>query len=199
MLCIDTYIRRGMTLVVPLFLVLAACSNDQQQVQKVIDEYDGPLRVQQNVEYTYTDSGVVKLIFEADKAIDYSHLEEDDAYLEFPDGIYVRFFNDAGQLETTLKADYAIQYIAESRWEAKGDVQVDNAKSEHLETEKLEWDQNTQRISSEEAVTITTPESKIWGKGFDADQNMNDYEIHEVIGTIYLDESEPDSTQTENL
>lgn len=189
---------RGMALAVPLFLVLIACENDQRQVKQVVVEYDGPMRSQSGVTYTYTDSGLVVLEFTAPTAIDYSHLEQ-DPYLEFPDGIDVKFYTDSGTVETQITANYAKRFIEDRVWIAEGDVHVWNAQEEELESEKLKWDEAEGRISSNVAVAISTPESKIWGKGFDADQNMNDYEIHEVYGTIFLDESETDSTSTPEL
>lgn len=176
-----------MATAVPLFLILLACQNDPKVVKEVMNEYDGPLRIQEGVTYTYTDSGLVVLEFTAPKAIDFSHLEE-DAYLEFPEGIDVVFYNDSGVVENRITAKYAKRFIDERYWLATGDVHVRNIKDEELQSEELIWNEATQRISSEESVSITTEESKIWGKGFDADQNMNDYEIHEVYGTIYLDE-----------
>lgn len=193
------HITRGIALAVPLFLVITACSNDQKEVQRVVDDYEGPLRVQKNVEYTYTDSGIVQLTFIAPEALDFSHLEEEEAHLEFPQGIHVTFYGDSGVVETTIRANYAIQYIEDQEWKAEGDVVVNNAAGEMLETERLFWKQKTQRISSDVAVAITTKDSKIWGKGFDADQSMKDYEIHEVIGTIYLDETESDSLSAQGL
>lgn len=190
--------RRGMARAVPLLFVLIGCTNDPQVVKEVVNEYDGPLRTQENVSYTYTDSGRVEMVFDAVEAIDYSHLEE-EPYMEFPKGVYVTFYNDTGAIENTLKANYAINYIDEARWEAQGDVEVNTIKKEQLNTEHLIWDQESQRIRSEKRVKITTPESIIWGMGFDADQNMRDYEIKDVTGTIYFDESKTDSTDTPGI
>lgn len=178
---------------IPLFFILIGCENDPRVVKKVVNEYDGPLRTQADVAYTYTDSGKVVLHFTAPTALDYSHLEE-EAYFEFPDGIHVIFYNDTGAIETELTANYAKRFIEEHRWEAEGDVHVKNIEQEELESEQLTWDEADQRISSDVAVAITTPDSKIWGKGFDADQNMEDYKIHEVYGTIFLNEEQQDST-----
>ncbi len=186
-------IKRGIAYAVPLFLLLIACENDPKVVKQVVNEYDGPLRTQKDVEYTYTDSGLVVMNFAAPTALDFSHLEE-DAYLEFPDGIHVTFYNDTGAVESEISANYAKRYIEERRWEAEGEVHVKNIEQEELESEKLEWDEAEQRISSDVSVAITTPDSKIWGKGFDADQNMQDYKIHEIYGTLFLNEEQQDST-----
>lgn len=190
---------RGMAFAIPLFLVFTACVNNQKEVREVVPEYDGPLRVQKNVDYVYTDSAVIRLNFKAPVAVDYSHLEEEEAYLEFPEGVDVTFYSDSGTVETTLRADYAIQYIANQMWEAEGDVQVHSVNQKSLTTEKLYWDMVEHRISSDKAVAITTPQSKIWGKDFEADENMDDFEIHEVIGSIYLDESDSTKTDAQNI
>ncbi len=185
--------RRGMAFAIPLFFVLVACKNDPKEVKEVVNEYDGPLRTQEDVTYTYTDSGIVILRFTAATAIDFSHLEE-EPYLEFPNGVHVIFYNDTGAVENEIMANYAKRFIEEHYWLATGDVHVKNDKGDELESEKLIWNEETQRISSDESVAISTPESKIWGKGFDADQNMEFYEIHDVYGTITLNEEAADST-----
>jgi len=61
---------------------------------------------------------------------------------------------------------------------------VVNEKNEKLNTEKLEWDEQTGKLYSDQFVKITTPEEIIMGTGFEADQNFNSYRIFKVTGTI---------------
>jgi LPS export ABC transporter protein LptC len=103
--------------------------------------------------------------------------------------LQVRFFNELGEQNSSLVAEYALQMVAKNLWEARGDVVVINSKGEQLNTEKLFWDSRKEIIYSDEFVKITTPEQVIMGEGFTADQNFEEYEINRPTGTINIDDN----------
>jgi LPS export ABC transporter protein LptC len=87
-----------------------------------------------------------------------------------------------------LSAKYAIHYDAEHRWEAQNDVVVVNEKGEQLNTEKLIWDEQKEKLYSDQFVKITTPDEIIMGKGFEANQDFSRYKIFNVTGRITVKE-----------
>jgi hypothetical protein len=44
------------------------------------------------------------------------------------------------------------------------------------------WDNGSQKLYSTEFVTITSPNEKIQGYGFESDQNLTNYKIFKVSG-----------------
>jgi len=89
-------------------------------------------------------------------------------------------------VESELKAQYAVHYEDKRIWEARKDVEVINLKGERLNTEKLIWDERKELLSSDEQVKITTAEEIIYGKGFEANQDFSKYRIFNVKGRITL-------------
>ena len=87
-------------------------------------------------------------------------------------------------MESELKANYAIHYENERRWEARKDVVVVNSKGERLNTEKLIWDERKEKLSSDQHVKISTAEEIIYGNGFEANQDFSSYKIFNVTGRI---------------
>lgn len=71
-----------------------------------------------------------------------------------------------------------------------GNVIVKNlAEGKSLKTEILNWNPLTEKVYTEENVTIQTPEDILWGKGLDADQRFEHYKIREPKGEMSVDET----------
>lgn len=179
-----------------MFFFVASCKNDVKEVHNATHQLDLPLRVQYGIHYEYTDSAKKILDLHAKEAVDYSHKKE--PYREFPQGIEVTFFNDSTlREEAYLRSNYAKQFDADKKWEARGDVVVRNHKGDQLNTEHLLWDQRKHLIYSDKYVTFTTDGSTFEGRGFEADENFDSWRIIDLIGEIELKEEdlENDSLQ----
>jgi LPS export ABC transporter protein LptC len=168
-----------------LFLIVS-CQNEVQKVRLLTQNERIPTEVQKNLDMVYTDSTYKKMSLKAPIAESYPNLEEPQR--EFPRGIEVEFYDDYGQANSSLTAEYALQLVNKSLWEARGNVVVINTKGEQLETEKLFWNSQEEQIYSDEFVKITTPQQVIMGEGFTADQNFSSYEISKVTGTINIED-----------
>jgi LPS export ABC transporter protein LptC len=53
-----------------------------------------------------------------------------------------------------------------------------------LRTQKLLWNNKTQRVSTDLYVKITTPKEEVEGIGFESDQMLKNYTIFKVTGTF---------------
>lgn len=180
-----SFLQSTTTAVVVLFF-LVACENRVAEVRQFSTEERIPIEVQENLELVYTDSTYLRLSLEAPLAESYPQM--DSPQREFRRGIKVRFFNNFGEEDSRLRADYALQLVNKDLWEARGDVVVVNTKGEQLNTEKLFWDSSKEIIYSDVFVKITTPTEIITGVGFEADQNFSSYEISQVSGIINIED-----------
>jgi LPS export ABC transporter protein LptC len=165
-----------------------ACTNDPAEVKLVTADDDNPAEYQENIRLVYSDSGVVKMILEAPVAENYNQKEQ--PRLLFPKGIFVRFFDANGVEESRITSNYAIRYINEQRWQARGDVVVANNQNERLNTEELFWDEAQEKIFSNVFVKMTTDKQIIMGEGFEADQNFTNAVVKKVTGQIELEDDE---------
>jgi LPS export ABC transporter protein LptC len=68
----------------------------------------------------------------------------------------------------------------------KNDVIVVNIKGDTLRTELLIWDEKTNKINTNEAVKITTPDEIIYGDGLESNTEFSQYKIFKIKGIISL-------------
>ena len=121
-----------------------------------------------------------------------------EPYMEFRLGIDVVTYDSLERIESTLVADYAINYEKQSLWEAKGNVVATNGEGQILETQQLFWNQKTGRVWSNVDSKITQGNDVIIGEGFESDEKMEDFTFRKPKGKVMVD-VEPtrgsDSTQ----
>ena len=168
--------------------MLFSCSNSKQEIERITFTEDFPDESTKNATLYYSDSAKIKSVLKAPVIDRYASASE--PYNEFPGGIDVTFFNDSGQVENTITADYA-KHIPNQHWmEAQSNVVVTNKDGDQLNTEQLIWDEANHVIFSEEFVKITTKEEIIYGDGFESNENFSKYNIKHIKGIISVDEDE---------
>ncbi len=164
-----------------------SCSDQPvEDIPELVDATDKPVEVSINTEIIYSDSAVLRLKIVTPELQRWTNAE--NPYVEFPKGLELFFYDSIGGLQSTLKADYAINYTEEKRVEVKHNVEVVNGKEETLNTEHLIWLQAEEKIYTEEFVKITTPDEIIYGDGLEANQQFTKYRIKNIKGTIAVEE-----------
>ena len=152
-----------------------------EKVKLITAKTKAPSETASNIDILYSDSAKVKVKVFAKKM---DHYITDDPYLEMPEGIKVEFYDDTMHITSHLTANYAIKHEKTNLIEARNNVIVVNEKGEQLNTERLLWDENTERIYSPDFVKITTPDEVIYGNGFESNQTFTKYKILDIKGTI---------------
>lgn len=165
---------------------LASCQNDIKKIEELTTLEVMPDEVGVNIKITQTDSGRLKLTLEAPLLERYFGEAE---YAEFSKGIDVKFYDKYGEISSRIKANYAINYMADELVVAKENVEVWNEKGEKLNTEKLHWDRKEKKLTSDVFVKITTPTEVIYGDGLDAKEDFSSYKIRNIKGIIKVKES----------
>lgn len=177
---------RGIVTLVAMLFLLTACENEVKEVRKLARDERIPMEVQKDFVLEYSDSTFTRMELTAPLAESYPQLVQPQR--EFREGIFVRFLDDQGQENSTLRSEYALQLIDQDLWEARGNVVVTNKKGETLNTEKLFWNSRKEIIYSDEFVKLSTPTQIIEGEGLQADQAFTEYEINEVSGIINIED-----------
>ena len=98
------------------------------------------------------------------------------------DSIHADFFDKEGQHNSVLTADSGIVYNQTNSLIAFGDVVVVSDSGIVLETEKLRWDNELQKIISDVEVRFTTLEDTLIGDSFISDPDLTNYEIRNARG-----------------
>jgi LPS export ABC transporter protein LptC len=158
-----------------LLLGLAACSTKENAKPLI---YDGPLQEAENVEMHYVENNALKMKMLAKKVNEMQNGDKD-----FPEGIYLEFYDIFGKLTSTLRANTAYYFKADDKWRGRGKVEVKNIeKNQQLNTEELFWKPVTKKIFTDLFVTIKTDEEIVYGTGLDALQDLSTYKITKPEG-----------------
>jgi len=170
--------------IVSSLLLLAACSEDSQDPDDFKD-FEGPVMEASDVELFYSDSAVVRIRLTADR-----QLEFESGDREFPEGVYIEFFDEEEIRSSSIRANHGYFNKKENKYTATGDVVVINYQSdEKLETEVLYWEPNKKEIHTNRYVEITSGDEVLMGEGLISDESFNAYEILKPKGTFSLSET----------
>ncbi|MEM8967428.1 MAG: LPS export ABC transporter periplasmic protein LptC [Bacteroidota bacterium] len=167
-------------------LVLAisfwACDDDSQDADD-FKEYEGPIMEASNTEILYSDSAQVRIKLQAQRQLQYLSGDQD-----FPEGIYIEFFDEAGVKSTTIKANQGYYHKEEDKYTATGEVVVRNLETgEKLETEVLHWERNKKSINTDRYVEIESEGEILMGEGLEAKEDFSSYEILKPTGVFSLE------------
>ncbi len=165
--------------IILLLLIISSCR--QKEAVQIL-EYTGPLREAADVDMLYSEKDRLKVKMKARKILEYKNGDQ-----EFPEGLYLEFFNETGAITSTLKANEAYYFKKENQWRGRGDVEVKNIeKQQQLNSEELFWKPATKKIFTEKFVTIRLENEVIYGTGLEALQDMSTYTIKKPAGDFII-------------
>lgn len=163
-------------------LVLLAACNPAETAKPIL--YEGALSEGEDVIMHYAERDLLKVMLKAKKVLEFQNGDR-----EFPEGIYIEFYDETGNLASTLRANNAYYFKEENKWRGRGNVEVINmAKQEQLSTEELFWSPGTKKINTEKFVTIKLQNEVIYGTGLEADQDLSNYQIKNPEGEFTIEE-----------
>lgn len=164
-----------------------SCTNNMKDVMALPDNKLSPSQIGDSITMLYTDSAQLKIMLKANRMLMFDK-NVTEPFTVMPKGVFVTFFDEDEKISATLKANYGVHYSQSKRMEARYAVEVVNKEGTKLETEKLVWDENTQRIYTDAPVKITTATEVITGQGMESNQDFTKYELKKVTGTFHLNQ-----------
>jgi len=169
---------------ISLITLLSSCENDMSTVKKIASQKEASVETGSDVEALYSDFGKVRAKLNAPVM---NHVDDaKNPYTELPAGLHLVFYSDSLHIQSTLTAGYGISYDKSDEMIARNNVVVTNIYGEKLETEELVWNQKTEKISSDKFVKITTKDEIIFGDGFVSNEDISDYKIKKIRGTLQV-------------
>ena len=176
------------------FISLSGCFSDERTGIETY-KYEGPNLISYDLDVDYSDSARLTMNLVAKEQLIFQNDNQ-----EFPQGIFVTFYNETQKISSTIKSNYAYYTESQDKWKLTGNVIVDNKiKKEKLETEELYWQPkgydttvNGEKIkvnitvNERDSVTVTTPEQELTGDGLIARDDFSYYKIKKVRGITYL-------------
>jgi LPS export ABC transporter protein LptC len=165
-------------------ILFYGCENNIEEIKAFYSAENLPILEARNFQTLFTDSGQIRFSLKAPKLLRF----EDDGrdYIEFPEGMELIKFDENRKVISSITANYAKQFVAEDKWEAKNNVVATNAQGDTLKTEHLIWEEKKEIIYTEEFVKIIRADQIITGIGFKSDQKLQNWKIKNPKGTIYV-------------
>ncbi len=160
-----------------------ACENSWNEIKKVSENVNAEVETAENIEILYsTDAHVrARLISKELK-----RFVTKKPYLEFNKGLTVLFFDEQLIQSSKLTSGYGRVDELSDEMIVRNNVVVINSKGETLNTEELIWDNKTKKIYTDQFVSIKTKDEMIYGDGLEANEDLTNYKIKKIRGTIQL-------------
>ena len=156
---------------------ISSCVNDVNEVNQLTTSDVSINRdTAREVRILYSDSAQVKVEITAPTLV--RHNDKTKPRDEFPDGLFVKFYNNNLKVRSWLKADYAVKLEKEDIIIARNNVELYNEKDEKLESPELIWDEQNGLLQTDKIVRITKPNGDVtYGSGFSANEDFSRFEI----------------------
>ena len=177
------------TLKVVVFPILLhiSCEDNSKILKEINADRQDPIGAAKNIRMVYTDSIKIQAILTAPLHIDYTNL--DFKYSEFPDGLRVVFYDDAGN-ENEVLANYGLLYNDTKLIDLKGDVELKSYDGSVLRTNQLFWDAENEWLFTENAFTYQDKDYNFDAIRLDTNKDFTKFQTGNLIGTIMISESE---------
>ena len=171
-------IRRHIILLIGIFIFLSGCQKEQPKKAPLFNNL--PDQILSNATMVFTQDGVRTTVIKAKTVAKWSNKNLTQA-----ESLWVDFFDENGEHTSHLVADSGWIKEKEQTLGVWGNVRVITDEAVKLETQTLNWNPSTNKITTEDFITITKDKDVITGYGLEADQQLKDVKIKkEVKGEI---------------
>jgi LPS export ABC transporter protein LptC len=176
---INTLFNKHTTLAVALLsscFFMQACENNVNEVQALSSRIGG-IDVGKDVSIFISTDG--KMTAKLMAPLMRKYLLDSGKMVEFPNTIKVDFYKDSLHIQSKLTANYANYKETENKVFLKDNVIVYNVLGDTLWCKEMIWDQVTNKFTTDKEVIVKqhNPIAKIYGKGFEANQDLSDIHI----------------------
>lgn len=175
-------------IVITAFFVACKPSHTADELTTANREKDSlSVEVATDVKIIYTDSAILRAKIFAPVMKRFP--DKTNPYLEMPNGIKANFYNEYGEIQSSLSAQYAINYEKKDIIEIRDSVRVINKNDEEIKSDELIWDKKSRMVYSDKPVRVRIRDEKIiMAEGFESDETFIRYKFKKVTGIVYLDE-----------
>ncbi len=158
------------------WIVLAACG-EWSDPGDTVNPSEKPNQEGWNSKAILTTDGVVSA------EIDYVHMMRWDKrqLTTFREGVVMDFYED-GEHSGRLTADSGAIYTSTKNVVAVGRVVIVSDSGLSMRTEKVEWNEQKQRLFAEGRVMLTTQEDTLYGFEFESDRSLANWKMKSASG-----------------
>lgn len=141
------------------------------------------------VEYTFSDSAILRAKMTAGRVTERIPKERREAFHELAGGVRIEMFDYYGRTNGVITSDSAIFYTNMDVATLYNNVKLVNKKRETMETDSIVWAQKKDSIFTDAPVHITTSAQEIYARdGLKAKADFSSYVLYGTSGEVEIDE-----------
>ena len=171
-------------------VALVSCENDPQEVAALFPEVDPGVEAIRDFETIYSDSAQPRVRVTGPEML---RKPNERLYAqEFTKGAHIEFFDEGGDVSSTLDSRYGIRYEEDDRVMLRDSVVWESTAGDRLDTEELHWDPVEEKIYSDRFVRLRQADKLITGVGFESNQDFSRAKVLAIQGIVQVrDEQAP--------
>ena len=163
-----------------LWLAALSCTKKDRHLPKTPEV---GVEIARDVELIFSDSGRVQVVLQAPLVV---RRQGNNPVVEMTRGIKATFYDQNGRINSHLTAREAYRFPRKRLMQARGNVVVTNSEGDTLFTERLQWEEQKGRISSDAYVRIVRPDEVLYGDGLESDDRFENYRILNTRGSFKM-------------
>ena len=175
------------------FFVACKLSEEDQQKMKRMQR-DLPEQEADSVDVIYSERGEIKMMLEAPKLV--MKDDRNETYNEFPEGLHMTFYNEGGEKNADLYANYGYDDQRARERYVKDCVRIITADGYHYTTSELYIDDKKDSVHNNgKYVKITRDDGTLLqGVGFTSDSRLEKIRINSIRNSqLPIEEEQQDS------
>lgn len=183
--------------IVLILICCSGCENDLAQVNQFFPENVTNQEIAKDITMFYSDSAIVRVKLEAPSLIRY--LEATNPYQEYPEGMFVEFYDDYGKKQGQITSRHGLRYEHKNQIILQDSVVWLSSNEEKLESDELIWDDQKHIVYSDKWVKITQPGKDIvYSYGFEANEDFTHWKLKTMEGNLKYDPEQASKNQKPN-
>ncbi|MDP4679570.1 MAG: LPS export ABC transporter periplasmic protein LptC [Cyclobacteriaceae bacterium] len=169
-----------------VILLICICSCDNQEDIKILEKetFEGPSIEMDHIILTFSDSTKVKIKLIAKKQLILDNNDE-----QFPEGVYIEFFDENQEISSKLLADKGYYNKRKNEYRAVGNASLKNIQNKNeLSTEELIWLPEKEEVRADNFFTLIEEGNTHTGVGLVSDQKFESYTYSDASGPLNIEE-----------
>lgn len=180
------------------FLCLSCGNNGKQFAAAITNRDSVSVMTTYGVDMLISENGAVRYHVTADEWMVFDKMKP--AYYSMEKGVYLEIYDSLMEVESTLRADTAYYFMDNELWKLAGNVHAQNVNGDEFDAPILFMNNRTDRIYSDDSISIHQPDRVLKGKGFESNGNMTEYYIRHTTGIFPIRDSQSqDSTAVDSM
>ncbi len=164
--------------------LFTSCENDPKEVAALFADQRPDAEIISGFQTIYSDSAQIKVRISGPLMLRYQ--ERGQFIQQFPDGLFVEFFDTDGTISSTLASKYGIRNEAEESVLVQDSVVWQAIRGDRLDTDELIWEAKEEKIYSDKFVRVIQGDKLITGVGFESNQDFTRSKVRAIQGVVNL-------------